>query len=225
MLRRVDDAHRTTAEALASFLARRPVHPTAFREALLAVPPLDRDAWLDVVLGLGEVPDDGPALPRGCVPYLPCSVDAILRAVDLARVGAHDVLVDVGAGVGRAAALMGLLTGATLVGLEVQPELARAARDLAGRTKSMHLTVIEGDASTLPAAAAEGSVFFLYCPFGGARLDAFLRALEAIAARRAIRVCCVDLPLPPCGWLSLLAPEDSGVSVYASAACPSSTDP
>lgn len=216
MLRPVNDEHKRSAEALSALLARAPVPPAAFREAVLAVPPVDRDAWLDLVLGLGEVPDDGPALPRGCVPYLPCGVDAILRAVELARIGAEDRFVDIGAGVGRAAALVGLLTGAELVALEIQPELVRAARGLAGRLQSMHFTVVEGEAPALPAPAAGGSVFFLYCPFGGERLDALLRELEREAATRPIRVCCVDLPLPPCRWLSLVAPPAGDLAVYAS---------
>src|SRR4029078_9775031 len=95
--------------------------PSMFRAALLRVPPTERDAWLDLVLRLGELPDDGPALPRDCVPYLPCPVDALLRIVDQAPVRASDVFVDVGSGLGRAAALVHLLTGAATIGLEIQP--------------------------------------------------------------------------------------------------------
>ena len=51
-------------------------------------------------LGLGELPDDLPDLPPGTVPYLPCPVDAIIRAVLEAPVGPDDVFVDLGAGVG-----------------------------------------------------------------------------------------------------------------------------
>jgi hypothetical protein len=53
--------------------------PYLFRDALLRVPPGERDAWLDSIFGLGDLPDDGPDLPRGCVPYLPSSVDTLLR--------------------------------------------------------------------------------------------------------------------------------------------------
>lgn len=214
--RAVDDLHRTGAEALSSLLARSTVPPEAFRAALLAVPPNDRDAWLDVVLGLVEVPDDGPELPRGCVPYLPCPVDAVLRAVDLTSMGAHDLFVDVGAGVGRAAALAGLLSGAASVGLEIQPALVREARSLGGRLPHLHFTPIEGDAVRLSAPASNGTVFFLYCPFGGERLVALLGALEHVARMRPIHVCCVDLPLPPCPWLSLVAPAAGDLAVYRS---------
>ncbi len=217
----MDDLHRTSAEALASLLAHG-TPPATFRTALLAIPPNDRDAWLDVVLGLGEVPDDGPDLPRGCVPYLPCPVDAILRAVDLASIGERDLFVDVGAGVGRAAALVGLLTGAASVGLEIQPALVREARSLGGRLPQLHFTSIEGDAAWLSAPATSGTVFLLYCPFGGERLTALLAQLERVARTGPIRICCVDLPLPPCSWLSRVTPAAGDLAVYRSAPHPSS---
>src|SRR4030095_16570102 len=107
----------------------------SLRAALTAVAPLDRDAWVDLAFGLGPPPDDGPLLPRGGVPYLPCPVEALLGAVELAPVGAGDVFVDIGSGVGRAAAVVSLLTGACVVGVEVQPALVLAARELAARLR------------------------------------------------------------------------------------------
>lgn len=187
-----------------------------FRTALLAAPPSDRDAWCDRVLGLDGIPDDGPELPRGGVPYLPCPVDALLRIVELAGVDASDVFVDVGAGIGRAAALVHLLTGARTIGLEIQPRLVGAARELFDRMAlATTCAVVEGDAPELGDAFAAGTVFLLYCPFGGARLGRMLDALEAIARRRTIRVACVDLPLPACPWLTPTSCADD-LTVYRS---------
>jgi SAM-dependent methyltransferase len=182
--------------------------PSLVRAAIDGVPPGARDAWVDRVLGLGPPPDDGPALPRGCVPYLPCAVQALLRLADEAPLRADDVLVDIGAGVGRAAALLHLVTGACAVGLEVQPALVTAARDLVARLRLPRVSFVEGDAAALTGALAAGTVFLLYCPFSGERLARTLAALEAVARTRAIRVCAVDLPLPPCAWLEeALAPS------------------
>lgn len=188
----------------------------SLRATLGAVAPLDRDAWLDLALGLGPPPDDGPELARDGVPYLPCPVDAVVRAIDDAAIGPADVLVDVGAGVGRAAALVNLLSGARVVGVEVQPALVAAARALAARLRLARVAFIEGDAAELPEPARAGSVFFLYCPFGGERLTRLLGHLEAIARARDVRVCCVDLPLPPRPWLAptLAAPRD--LQIYRS---------
>jgi len=192
----------------------------ALRAALAAVPPLERDAWVDRALGLGPPPDDGPALPRGCVPYLPCPVDALLRLTEHAQVRASDVFVDVGAGAGRAAVLVHLLTGASVVGLEIQPELVAAARELAARLCLPRVSFVEGDAPRLTAALAAGSVFFLYCPFSGERLAQLLASLEPVARTRDIRVCSLDLPLPPCRWLEPMPPRWPDLALYQSIVTP-----
>ncbi|MCZ7678283.1 MAG: class I SAM-dependent methyltransferase [Sandaracinaceae bacterium] len=158
------------------------------RAALLSLPPDARDAWWDRVLGIEEVPEDGPDLPPGCVPYVPCSVDVVLDAIEHASVGASDLVVDVGSGVGRAAALIQVLTGAQVVGLEVQSGLVRAARRLAAELGSSRLVTVHGDAAELVRSLPTATVFFLYCPFGGARLERLLDALEPLARARPIRL-------------------------------------
>lgn len=198
-------------------LIERGLHePARFRAALTAVARDERDAWLDAVLGLGELPPDGPDLPRDCVPYLPCSVDALLRMVDQVPIGPCDVVIDVGAGLGRAAALVHLLTGAGVTGLEIQGELVVAARDVATRIRTSRISYVRGDAAKLAGFMMTASVFFLYCPFSGGRLGRVLTDLEAIARTRAISVCCVDLPLPPCPWLALDPPGAGDLAIYRS---------
>ena len=177
--------------------------PATFRAALLKVPPHDRDAWVDTVLGLGDASnDDGPDLPRGCTPYLPCSVDALLAIAEHAPVLSSDVFVDVGSGLGRAAMLVHLLTGARAVGVEIQSALVGESRNLARRLNLSGVSTVHGDASELVGSIPHGTVFFFYCPFSGDRLMKVLADLEHVARTRTIRVCCVDLPLPPCLWLT-----------------------
>ena len=192
---------------------------SAFRSALSSVPPAQRDEWVDRVLGLRELPEDGPELPRGCVPYLPCPVDVLLRVVDHARVGASDVFVDIGSGLGRAAALVHLLTGAGSIGVEVQRRLVVASRDLAARLRISRMSCVEGDAAKLTGFIHIGSVFFLYCPFGGARLANVLADLQSIASTRTIRVCCVHVPLPPCDWLTPDVSDGGDLAIYRSIEC------
>jgi hypothetical protein len=212
----VDATYRESAESVRSSLVRAQLEPGAFRAALTTVPPSERDAWLDLVLGLDTVPEDGPDLPAGCVPYLPCSVDALLRLVEAADVQASDVFVDVGSGVGRSAALVHLLTGASAIGIEIQRALVDASRELTTRLNVFRFAPVEGDASLLTGHIAIGSVFFLYCPFSGDRLEKVLCDLEVIARTREIRVCCVDLPLPERSWLTLASPPSEGLAVYRS---------
>jgi len=204
---RVEEHHSKSAERARWSIERGLHDPSAFRAALLSVPPADRDAWLDVVLGLDALYDDGPELPPGGVPYLPCPVDVLLRMVDEAAVGPTDVFIDVGSGPGRAAVLVHLLTGAATIGLEVQSALVFAAREVASRLHLAHVPRIQGDAAELAAFMTIGSVFFLYCPFSGPRLAKVLDDIEPIARTRMLRICCVDLPLPARPWLT---PEPAG---------------
>jgi SAM-dependent methyltransferase len=212
----VDEIRRESAARLRAQIELGAHEASLFRAALLDVPALDRDAWVDCVLGLDEIPADGPELPRGCTPYLPCSVDALLRIVEHAPVRASDVFVDIGAGVGRAIALVNLLTGATAIGIEIQSGLARASRELAARLLTSRVSCVEGDIKNLSGCIAGGSIFFLYCPFSGGRLSHLLAELERIAETRTVRVCCVDLPLPPCDWLTLETSLGGDLAIYRS---------
>ncbi|HUQ07910.1 MAG TPA: hypothetical protein VM261_35690 [Kofleriaceae bacterium] len=191
----------------------------SFRDELLSHSPGARDAWVDRRFGIEELPDDGPSLPPLCVPYLPSPVDVILRMIEQADVRESDVFVDIGMGAGRTGALVQLLTGATVVGIEVQPELAQASRELAERLGiAERMSCVVGDASVAVGQIADGSVYYLYCPFGGERLERVLAELEVAAATRPIRVCCLDLPLPPLAWLTLVGAADRDLTVYGSAA-------
>jgi hypothetical protein len=190
--------------------------PEQFRRALLAVAEERRDVWLDLVLGIEGVAEDGPALPRGCVPYLPCSVSVLLRLIDVAEIRSHDVFVDVGSGLGRATAAVHLLTGAGAIGLEIQPHLVQASRELSARLELPRCAVVEGDAARLAGSIPVGSVFFLYCPFSGERLERLLDALEPIAQTRTIRVCCLDLVLPTRPWLTQSSSPWADLAIYRS---------
>jgi SAM-dependent methyltransferase len=212
----VEVRHRESAERIRWQIERERHDRSEFRAALLSVPPTERDAWLDRVFGLSTLPDDGPDLPRGCVPYFPCSVDALLRMVEQAGVLSSDVFVDVGSGLGRAAAFVHLLTGAGVIGIEIQSGLVRAARDLATRLVVSRVSCIQGDAAKLTGFITIGSIFFLYCPFSGNRLVNVLVDLESIARTRMIRICCLDLPLPPCPWLTPEPRLSGDLAIYRS---------
>jgi hypothetical protein len=176
-----------------------------FRAALMKVPPRERDAWVDRYFGIDHIPDDTPELPRGCVPYLPCGVDKLLQVAEHVR--ADDVFVDVGSGIGRALAFMRLMTGAQTIGIEIQSELVRASRRLAS---AYGMSIIEGDASQPSRLITRASVFFLYCPFSGERLERFVDDVRSMNAR----ICCVDVTLPHRDWLELVSSND--VAIYRS---------
>jgi len=174
------------------------VERTALLESLLTVPPHDRDAWVDALLGIDELPTDAPDLPRDAVPYLPCSVDEILAVVREVPISADDELVDLGAGLGRVAILVHLLTRARSHGVELQAPLVRSARACCAALGLDGVTFTHGDAAET---VLDGSVFFLYTPFSGATLTRALARLEEVARRRSIVVCAVGFELPRLAWL------------------------
>lgn len=196
------------------------LQPTAFRSALLCLPAAEREAWVDRLLGLETPLNDGTDLPRGCVPYLPCPVDALICALEQAQVGPRDVVVDVGSGLGRALVLTQLWTGARVIGVEVQAHLVALARELVTRTGLAGASLVHGDASECVRSLPTATVFFLYCPFSGERLRNLLAELEALSRSRPLRICGVCLPELHQDWLVRVTPpalaEQHGVCVYRS---------
>lgn len=188
----------------------------AIRTTLDAVPWKDRDAWVDRLLQVGEVSGDGPDLPPGCVPYLPCPVSAVVEMVDRAEVGPNDVFVDVGCGVGRAVFLTHLLTGAAGLGVEVQSSLVKLASAHAERLNLPGTRFIHGDAVDELSPLNLGTVFFLYCPFSGERLERLLGGLASLAKTRRIRICCVDMPRLEHPWLRRLDSTSPELDLYRS---------
>lgn len=212
----MDTRHLSSAEAVRHAIERGQHEARAFRGALLDVPARERDAWVDRVLGLTDAPPDGPSLPAGGVPYFPCSVDFLLRVVDQAPVRSTDVFVDIGAGTGRAMALVHLLTGARAIGVEIQPAFVREARALTTRLGLGDVGCFEGDAAALGDILPGGSVFFLNCPFSGARLNKVMDAIEPFARHRPVSICCVLLPLPARSWLARDPAYDGELEIHRS---------
>jgi SAM-dependent methyltransferase len=212
----LEETVRGAAIRLRSDLRGDRVTPATFAAVLSEVPPRDRDEWLDLLWDIDEIPPDTHDLPRGCVPYLPCPVATVLDAVHLAGVTGDDLFVDVGSGAGRAALLAHLATGAGCIGVEIQPGLARTAQARADWLALSRLRFVEGDAADMVRFIPTGTVFFLYCPFGAARLRRFLDGLEDVARARRVRVCCVDMPPLEALWLTPMPSNSPRIQVYQS---------
>ena len=149
------------------------------------------------MLGIDELPDDAPGLPRESVPYLPAGVEEILAAVLEAPITPRDEFVDLGSGLGRVVMLVHLLTGARARGIELQEALVASARARSANFEGV--SFVHADATAVP---LDGSVFFLYAPFSGEMLARALARLEEVAARRAIIVCAVGLEFHDVVWLT-----------------------
>ncbi len=207
---------KASADAVRAWITAGNQDPARFRAQLEQVPRGSRDVWVDRVFGIEHIAADGAHLPRGCSPYLPCPVDSLVRGLDLAQVRPTDVVIDVGSGVGRAALLVRLLTGASVVGIEVQPALVAQSREHLRQMNVSGVCVIEGEAAKLARYVVTATTFFLYCPFSGSRLNHFLDGIAGIAKTHALRICSVDLELPLRSWFQRLRSPHPDVSVYQS---------
>ncbi len=190
--------------------------PARFRAAFDRIPEADREVWLDALWDCEELPEDEPELPPGGVPYLPCPLATLLEAIEAAAIGPDDVFVDIGAGLGRTAALVHLCTGAGSIGLEIQPGLVRGARARAEWLRLERLRFLHGDALELVAHINVASVFFMYSPFGRSRLEPVLEHLRALARTREIRLCCVNMRSLERDWLTAIASPSPELVVYRS---------
>lgn len=213
----MDEALRIQAVARRQDIRAGRLRGAALRELLLSVPVGDREVWVDELLGLPEAPPDVPNLPPGAVPYLPAGVDEILEMVEAVPLRPGEVLVDLGAGLGRVAVLAHLVSGARARGVEIQEPLVRLARDCAAELRLSDVEFIHGNAADVE---PDGSVFFLYAPFTGATLQKVLGRLERLSQKRQLTVCAVWMELPGERWLRrrLSATASPSLAIYDSLA-------
>jgi SAM-dependent methyltransferase len=209
----VDEALRHRARAARADVVSGALRGAALAAALRSIPLLDRDAWLDELLGIEPPPPDVPDLPRGAVPYLPCGVEELLALVAEAPVEHCDDLVDLGAGLGRAAILCHLLSGARASGIEIQAPLVDRARTLVAGLglAGDQVSFACGDAGAID---LDGSVFFLYAPCNGEMFARLVRRLEDVARRRPIAIAAVGVELPAARWLTARATSCAQLTLY-----------
>ncbi len=203
----MDDAIRLRAVRARAEVEAGTLRGDELLAQILAVPFLDRDAWIDELLGFAAPQPDAP-LPRGSVPYLPCGIDEIVTMVREAPLRADDLFVDLGSGVGRVVLLAHLLTKARAHGIEIQDHLVAQAR---ARCEAMRIHDVSFTHANATEIELEGSIFFLYAPFNGEMLTAVTRRLEEVARQRPIIVAAVGVELDSVPWLR--ARETSCISL------------
>jgi tRNA A58 N-methylase Trm61 len=140
------------------------------------------------------------------VAYQPTPGRAILSLLERADIQAHDVLVDLGSGLGWVVILVALLSEARTVGIEFEPTYCEYARSCARALNVSRAEFVHADARET--SLANGTVFFLYTPFRGEMLQQVLRRLRAEAEQRPIRVCTYGPCTPLVATADWLAPRD-----------------
>ena len=124
--------------------------------------------------------------------YQPTPARHIFDLLDRTALTEHDLLIDLGSGLGHVPLLTCICTRARSVGVEIEPGYVDSARQCAETLNLKGVTFIQQDARA--ANLTEGTVFYLYTPFTGKTLRAVLDSLRCEGANRDIRVC----TLGPC---------------------------
>ena len=181
---------------------------------LASLPPNERDTAVEEYLQIsGPLPSSAPP-GEHLIGYHASGVAAIVRALVGVPVTSDDVVIDLGAGLGKVVMLAHLLTGATARGIEIQPALVDRANAAASRL-GIDVRVTEADARS--ANLADGTVFFLYAPFERPVLSHVLRRLRAVAAQKPIVVCGLGIELDrDASWLSPRRTDTFWLTIYDS---------
>lgn len=202
-------------QALRRSIAAGQVSPEEFRSWLAALPEAAWDSALDELLELDPFVPDASELPAGCVPYLAAPVRSLLRLTDVVALDDSKTFVDVGCGVGRAAMMVHLLSGATALGVDIQAHLVALGAAVTQRLSLSRVMFTCGDACD-PGALPMGDVYFMYCPFDAERVRRVLAILDERARARRIVVGCLQLRLPDCEWFEPVPSGCAELCVYRS---------
>ena len=142
----------------------------------------------------------------------------IFDLIDRTALNEHDVLVDLGSGLGHVPLLASICTRARSIGVELEPVYVDCARQSAETLNLKNVTFIQQDARA--AKLTDGTVFYMYTPFTGNMLRAVLDSLQREGDRRDIRICTFG----PCtatvaneDWLEVVGvPQADRVSIFGS---------
>jgi SAM-dependent methyltransferase len=183
---------------------------------LASVLPEERDRAVEARFGIGLAVAGSDAPPgEHLVGYHAAGVAPIVRALLEVPVEESDVVVDLGAGLGKVLLLARLLTGARVRGIELQPALAERAR-AAAHALAIDVELVVGDARDGAVPIDDATVFFLYVPFTGPALARVLERLEAVAKLHPIVVCTLGLDLHA-PWLRRRPLDAFWLEIYDSA--------
>lgn len=152
---------------------------------------VDRDGYdgLDALLsGVLQIEEPSPEaqLAAEMVFYQPTPARHIFELIVRTGLSEHDVLVDLGSGLGHVPLLAAICTRARCVGIEWQAAYVDCARRCAKALNLANVTFARQDARA--ADLSSGTVFYLYTPFTGAMLGDVLAMLRREAAAREIRI-------------------------------------
>jgi len=168
----------------------------------------DLDGLISGVLLSKPTPEETLERKPGMVRYQLTPTSVILELIDQVKFSQDDVFFDLGSGLGQVVGLVNILTGVRCLGIEYQPAYYAYAVQMASDIGLRYTTFLNADAQE--ADYAEGSVFFMFNPFGGRIFDVVLDRLRSEAEKRKIMICsygsCTE-PIAKFPWLEIRDPE------------------
>jgi hypothetical protein len=179
------------------------------------------DELISGVLRFEEIGDAITPPTTEMVFYQPTPARHIFDLIHRTALQAHDVLIDLGSGLGHVPLMVAICTGACSIGVELEPVYVECARRSAAGLNLVNVTFLQQDARA--ATLTDGTVFYLYTPFTGQMLRTVLDSLQREGRRRDIRVCtfgpCTDTVVEE-DWLEAVGDPRSGrVSIFRSRNC------
>ncbi len=166
------------------------------------------DVFVNDLLRIDLVPIETKEREPDMVFLQPTPARIVLDLVEKADITKDDVFYDLGAGLGQVAILVGLLSGARAKGIEFEPAYCDYAQRCAARLNLSHVEFANVDARD--ADYSDGTIFFMYTPFGGSMLQKVLEKLGSESRKRTIKICTYG----PCtlrvsnqAWLRCIGPS------------------
>ena len=144
------------------------------------------DDFTNGLFPLPVLPQETAAREPEMVHYQKTPARIVFELTATAAFTKEDVFVDIGAGLGHVPLLVGLLSGVAARGVEIEPAYCEIAAGWAADLGLPQVAFRQADARYFD--YAEGTVFFLYTPFGGGMLAEVLERLRAESQRRRIRL-------------------------------------
>lgn len=186
-----------------------------------AIPPAEREHYVEEVLGVAYPPLEEPALERELVGYQPSRYDEILFAFDAAALAPGQRFVDLGSGMGKAVLLAALLRGAQSCGIELDALLCREAERAASVLGCTDARFVPADVRRreLDRELDDADVVFMYLPFTGqvlrGVLERLLRPQGGEGRAKPGFLCCGALDERDYPELRQVGPARSWLHVYA----------
>ena len=168
----------------------------------------DLDGFIKGIYQSKPAPVEQIELAPGMVRYQPTPSSVILELVDQVNFTPDDIFVDLGSGLGMVIFLVNKLAGTRCLGIEYQPALCNFAVRMADELNLNNVNFINADVQDI--SFAEGSVFFMFNPFGGRIFDTVMKKLMGEAKKRKITVSSYGVgtdPISNQSWLSVVEPD------------------